>query len=491
MADIRYVVLSDLHFGADNSVLTSVLSEGAGRFQVDPAAPTPLLEAMVAGLRQLTAGQSARPTLILAGDVLDLALSPDEVAATAFEGFVDLALAPAGRLFDPVVYYLPGNHDHHMWESAREAQYVAALRDWPAGKALEAPWHTTRLLPERQPPVTPELLSAVIGRRPGCGDVSVHVAYPNLALTSGDGRRCRVISHGHFTEPIYTLMSHLRDLLFPTQRVPGAASIATLEEENFAWIDFFWSTLGRSGQVGEDVGLVYADLTSAADLDVLGANLIAGLMAHGKGPAWLHPIETRVLGSIFKREVNHVARSERGTPDVTLSAKSQAGLRSYLGGPVAGQLRAELGEVPPDLGFIWGHTHKPYVDSWSVEGYPGRVQILNTGGWVVDTAEPAGVQGGGAVLMDDDLNAVLLRFYTQTADGTPAPVEVLAPANAAGGGPGAATGGGPGAGNPLFDALAGSLDPAAEPWCSISAAAASLVAERHQLQREVTAARSS
>ncbi|HWG74830.1 MAG TPA: hypothetical protein VG184_12325 [Acidimicrobiales bacterium] len=474
MADIRYVVLSDLHFGADNSVLTSVLSEGGGRFQVDPTAPTPLLEGMVAGLRELTAGQSDRPTLILAGDVLDLALSPDEVAATAFEGFVDLAFAPADRLFAPVVYYLPGNHDHHLWETAREAQYVAALKGWPPGKALEAPWHTTRLLPERQPPVTPGLLSAVIGHRTGCGDVSVHVAYPNLALTAGGGRRCRVVSHGHFTEPIYTLMSHLRDLLFPDQRVPGAASIATLEEENFAWIDFFWSTLGRSGQVGVDVGLVYADLTSAAALDALVANLLAGLMAHGKGPAWLRPVETRVLCAIFKHEVNHLAKSERGTPDVALSARSQVGLRAYLGGPLAGQMRSDLGEVPPDVGFIWGHTHKPYVDTWAVDGYPNPVQILNTGGWVVDTAEAVDVQGGGAVLLDDDLNAVLVRFYNQTADGKPAPVKVLSAV----------------AGNPLFDALAGAIDPAAEPWCSISAAAASLVSERHQLQVQVTAAKS-
>src|SRR5262249_28889113 len=110
--------------------------------------------------------------------------------------------------------------------------------------------------------------------RPGGEDVTVLVAYPNLALVTPDGGRCRVVSHGHFSEPIYMLMSQMRDLLFPDQRNPAGMTIAALEAENFAWIDFFWSTLGRSGEVGSDVGLVYADLSSSHDLDQLSANLV-------------------------------------------------------------------------------------------------------------------------------------------------------------------------------------------------------------------------
>ena len=66
------------------------------------------------------------------------------------------------------------------------------------------------------------------------------------------------MSHGHFTESIYKLMSQLRDILYPGQRQSLFEDIDRLEEENFAWIDFFWSTLGRSGQVGTDMGLIYA-----------------------------------------------------------------------------------------------------------------------------------------------------------------------------------------------------------------------------------------
>ena len=107
--------------------------------------------------------------------------------------------------------------------------------------------------------------------------VSVEVSYPNLALRTPDGRRCLVVSHGHFTESIYMLMSRLRDILYPGQRKTPVQSIDQLEEENFAWIDFFWSTLGRSGQVGKDMGVIYADLTSTQDIDVLVSNLVAAL----------------------------------------------------------------------------------------------------------------------------------------------------------------------------------------------------------------------
>lgn len=466
MAEIRYVIISDVHFGATNSLLTAVRAEEA-----DPSQPTPLLEGLLAGLAHLTSGQRRRPTLVLAGDVLDLALSPDEVAANAFERFVDLAFAPSAPVFDDVLYYLPGNHDHHLWETAREDQYLATVRSRPE-EPLPRPWHVTRLLPERQPPaVTTELLATLIQRRPGGSDISVQVAYPNLALTTSDGRRCRVLSHGHFTESIYTLMSRLRDMVFPNQARPGPASVATLEEENFAWIDFFWSTLGRSGQVGADLAVVYADLTSSAALDVLAGNLIGAALAKGKGPAWLHPMEKTLVGAVFKREVNHLARSERGTPDVPLSAKTRQGLIDYLAGPVAVQLADELGGVPADMGFVWGHTHKPFAQRMTVPGYPAPVAVYNTGGWVVDTATPAPVQGGAVVLLDEELNAATLELYRQTADGSPAPVTVV------------------GTGDTLGGELAGVIDPKAEPWSSISRCAAELVADRHRLQAEITALR--
>jgi hypothetical protein len=481
MADIRYVILSDLHFGAQNSMLTALREEPATvsdtGFTADPHSPSPMLSGLVGGLRQLTRDQGQPPTLILAGDILDLALSPDEVAAMVFRLFAHLAFADDPPVFDRLIHYVPGNHDHHMWEITREDQYVSYVCAQPGGADLVAPWHTTRLLPgAEEPPASSALLAGLIRSQAGATAIEVGVSYPNLALRSPDGRRCLIVSHGHFTESIYSLMSQLRDILYPGQRQAAAADVERLEAENFAWIDFLWGTLGRSGQVGADMGLIYADLTSPSDIDALVGNLTTALIAKGNGAAWLRNAERWAVNAIFRREVNHVARSERGTPTVALTAKGQAGLRAYLEGPVRGQVRREWTDLPDEVTFVYGHTHKPFTDRWAVPGFPAPVRIFNTGGWVVDTAEPAPVQAGVAVLVNDELDAASLQFYRQRAEAAPGPVRLLPPP----------------AGELPSDwhrELASRIDPAAAPWVTVSRSAAELEAQRHRLQAAMVALR--
>ena len=269
MADIRYVIVSDLHFGAENSVLTTLNERPATAtetgFSVDPQRSSPALSGLVDGLRELTRGQGRPPTLILAGDVLDLALSVDEVCAMVFRLFANLAFSDGSPVFDPVIHYVPGNHDHHQWEVARESQYAGYVSGQSGTAELAAPWHTTKLRSsDERPEASSALLTALTRSQPGGSTAEVQVSYPNLALQSPGGRRSLIVSHGHFTESIYSMMSRLRDTLYPGQRQEPPTDIAALEEENFAWIDFFWSTLGRSGDVGTDVGLKDGDQASAA-----------------------------------------------------------------------------------------------------------------------------------------------------------------------------------------------------------------------------------
>ena len=419
MTDIRYVILSDLHFGAENSVLTALnerpASAGSAGFSADPQRPSPLLSGLIGGLRELTRGQDRPPTLILAGDILDLALSLDEVCAMVFRLFAHLAFADGSPAFNPVIHYVPGNHDHHEWEITREDQYVTYVCGQPKDAELVRPWHTTKLEPSAERPVASSaLLTGLARSQTGGTGVEVHVSYPNLALRTPDGHRCLVVSHGHFTESIYTLMSRLRDILYPEQRQAPCQDIDRLEEENFAWIDFLWSTLGRSGQVGTDMGLIYADLTSPRDTDALVSNLVSAMTA--KSPGWRRAPERWALNAVLERAANRVAKTERGTPSVALTAAGQAGLRDYLEGPVRAQLRHELGSVPDEVTFVYGHTHKPFIDRWSVPGFPSPVHIANTGGWVVDTTAPAPVQAGVAVLVNENLDAASLQFYRQSPD---------------------------------------------------------------------------
>jgi len=172
-----------------------------------------------------------------------------------------------------------------------------------------------------------------------------------------------------------------------------------------------------------------------------------------------------------------VARSERGTPTVALTAQGQAGLRTYLEGPVRAQLKSEWGHIPEDVSFVYGHTHKPFVDRWPATGFPAPVRIFNTGGWVVDTAQPAPVQAGVAVLVNDALDVASLQFYRQGTAAAASAVQLLPPA----GEPPSA----------WHAELASRIDPAAEPWASLSAAAVREAAQRHRLQAAMVAARNS
>src|SRR5690349_17337227 len=107
MPDIRYVCLSDLHLGADNSVLTTIKP---GSIDVDPSQANPTLRGFVACLRALIAQNASpeKPRLILNGDILEMALSDTNVAAMMFERFIDLIFPPDGEaLFDTHMLYLP------------------------------------------------------------------------------------------------------------------------------------------------------------------------------------------------------------------------------------------------------------------------------------------------------------------------------------------------------------------------------------------------
>jgi metallophosphoesterase superfamily enzyme len=148
MSDIRYICISDLHLGADNSLLTRL---GPKIGEVDPQYASPVLKELAKCLRELVRHNRGlvKPTLILNGDLLELALAEDNVTLMAFERFIELMFpSDSEHLIDQQIVFNPGNHDHHLWETARETQYVEFLegkRRAKAHGALPSPWHTTKM----------------------------------------------------------------------------------------------------------------------------------------------------------------------------------------------------------------------------------------------------------------------------------------------------------------------------------------------------------
>src|SRR5262249_6529634 len=139
MPDIRYVCLSDMHLGSESSVLTNIRPDSMG---IDTTQPDSVMSHLVACLRELIGRNEGRekPMLILNGDILEMALAETNVAAMVFERFIELIFPQDGEaLFDKNILYIPGNHDHHIWENARETQYVNYIAGVPAGRQLAVP----------------------------------------------------------------------------------------------------------------------------------------------------------------------------------------------------------------------------------------------------------------------------------------------------------------------------------------------------------------
>jgi len=430
MPDIRYVCLSDTHFGAATSLLTNLK---VASDDIDGLNPSLVLVKLVEGLRFLidqNKDQSQKPTLVLNGDILELALADDHDAAMTFERFIDLIMDDhRGKMFDQI-YYIPGNHDHHLWETARESQYVDYISSEnparaPWGSQLKSPWHTTRMFTD---PTRAYFLTALIQRRNNLKEMTIETAYPNFGLLSKDRKRCVVFHHGHFVESIYFLMSTLKTMFFPDSRIPS--EIWNLEAENFAWIDFFWSTLGRSSAVGQGVSRIYEKLQNEEQFKQLLANLAEGL-ARQYGPTWADGIEARVLDWIFNFIYNRLNFLERNQPDQVLSRDAEQGLYGYMDGlpnqtdsqgnrigPLIHQMADENLE-PRGLDqftFVFGHTHKPFQDLRNFRSFPGWVKVYNSGGWVVDTVERQPYHGGAVILIDENFETTSLKMYTESDD---------------------------------------------------------------------------
>ncbi len=296
MTEIKYVCISDMHFGEEDNILTN-LKEGGQK--VDPTKASSVLEQLVSCLAYIIKEKNnkTKPTLILNGDILELALCTMNQAAMAFDQFIGLVMKEGDELFDDIIY-IPGNHDHHLWETARETQYINHLNAVYPGGNMEIPRHTTKLLPENQKIKVPSVfLTNLIQRYKHLKqkDKTVYVYYPNLGIKSTDGKKCVIFTHGHFIEPIYTFMSILKQMIFSGQEAPK--TIDDIEAENFAWIDFFWSTMGRAGEVGQDVEAIYEKLQYIKGLEAIVKNLSESLAERFDLPGFGDWMEGKLLNT--------------------------------------------------------------------------------------------------------------------------------------------------------------------------------------------------
>ena len=448
-----------MHLAADNSVLTRIQP---GSIDTDTSQPDPVLIQLVACLRELIAHNESKekPILVLNGDILELALAETNEAAMVFERFIELIFPENGEaLFDKNIIYLPGNHDHHIWEIARETQYVNFISNIPTNAKLEIPWHTTKMF---SPDLVPGyFLTNLIQRYPQLKDAVFNIIYPNYALVGNDGQKCVIFSHGHYIESLYSLMSTLNAMIFPNSPEPKV--VYDLEADNFAWLDFFWSTMARSGEVGHNIGLLYDKLQDKEQLGKLITNLSASLVKQYSPLKFAEGIETKVLASILGFILGGVADREKQQPAL-LSPDAEHGLHWFIEKMMLEQIRTENKQnIPADITFIFGHTHKPFSQEMNFTGYPASMNVYNSGGWVADTVQPSPIHGAAVILVDEALQTVSLRMYNQAVTDAEYTVRVEESTRQ-----GATR-------SPFYDRISALVDPASEPWKSFSAAVAEAV----------------
>jgi len=468
MPDIRYVCLSDTHFGEEDSLLTNLKTAST---DIDFAKPSPVLEQLVACLRNLIEQNEKpqKPILVLNGDILELALSTTNEAAMVFERFMELIMPPGGELFQRIIY-IPGNHDHHLWETARETQYVDYLSGIKSQGLLQKPWHTTNLFTELTERSVPSFfLTRLVRRYDHLKDFTIETIYPNLGLVDEARRKCVIFHHGHFTEPLYTLMTFLRTLIFEGSQPPEA--IWDLEEENFAWIDFFWSTMGRSGEAGRSIELIYEKLHDKDQLKKLLHNLAGNLAQRYDLPGWGDWMEAKILKWAFDLIVEKFFGLERAYTNKPLSPDTEKGLWKYMNLYVYNQIQSELAAGKFDkleTTFVFGHTHKPFAEDINFQNFNGWVNVYNTGGWVVETVTPQPLHGGSVILVDENLDAVALRMYNQSEQVSDYQVAVEEAARAGD------------RKNPLYNRIQKLIKAAQNPWKSFSLAVDRAVRVRAQ-----------
>lgn len=417
-----------MHLGEEDSLLTNVEGDS-----LKTGKASEIMVKLVDCLEEIigqNVNKNKKPTLILNGDILELSLAQTNIAAMTFDRFLELIIKKEDPLFDRIVY-IPGNHDHHLWELARETQYTRYIRRHPTDD-LPFPWHKTPLC---LPPISSnkricsEFLNCIIERHslPAYkgiklnDSIKIEVAYPNLGLFSKDGRKCVLFHHGHFVEATYRLMSFLKAAALGIDR-DMPLDVQMLESENFAWIDFFWSTMGRSGDVGEISETFYEHLSNRDQMEKLTSEIAHNL---SKKSNILSPLPESLKAAIIKKFLNMyicgglVSNWEKHQDRGAMGENTASGLLLYLK-TAWNQINEEQeGNTPSELTFIFGHTHKPFdlcipLTGILINGLNTDVNIYNTGGWVVDEEKCNENKGASIVLLDKELNPLALNMYKET-----------------------------------------------------------------------------
>jgi len=390
---IKYIVLSDLHLGEEDSLFTPY-----GKKE------NKLLVAFANSLESLVSSQKSdsKPTLILNGDILGLSFSTYQESLTVFDQFVK-AMAVDHKICNNIAY-LPGNHDHHIWQLAMESQYRRKLENRNPDDPIPSMDRISSPLYDEG--VRSEFIEAFVNGSEAI-QTELKVLYPNMIIPPTEPNQSHIlIHHGHFAESTYKFISNALKSLYPEEA--GPISLEELEADNGAWINFAFSELGRSGAAGEKFEKLMNTLSSIEMFDEESGELsenVAKALDYPFIP--FHSVEKFLTRRLIQNIANKI-RSERYQAGTVCSDEAMQGLTEYIEKFCTTQLQ-KTGWKGEEITLIWSHTHKPFSKQTCTPSCD-QLNVINTGGWVLPE-EPKPTHGGSITLISEANEVVDLRIW--------------------------------------------------------------------------------
>ena len=322
-------------------------------------------------------------------------------------------LAESGHL-DPCVLATAGNHDHAFWTDARLGLEIDP--DLP-----EALTHAT---PAFAPTFAAQsrMLQAVLTK---AGFQSQDFRYPNIGVANEN--RTVVLHHGHFAEAEYIAISHLIDVL----RTGPARdlTVADIAAENGGWIDFLWPSISQTGQ-SQGASDAYQMMLTPSGFRRISARFgevlteVIGEALPMSGNIQLREAIRMATRMGLDATLGRFRDTSRFYETAALSPGGRDELETYLSGAIARQLVEEQGDMPHDLTFVFGHTHKPFSDRMAISNYPTPVKVHNLGGWTLNGPRLDNREGASMVLIDDAMNVAQVKLFSTPQDGVIDPPSV-------------------------------------------------------------------
>jgi hypothetical protein len=190
--------------------------------------------------------------------------------------------------------------------------------------------------------------------------------------------------------------------------------------------------MGRSGQVGKGVELIYDKMTDDKKFSELLHNIAVKITQNIKKSEneeattlfrklsrfFIRFIPGRKLEKVvyafLKITLGSVAKHERADNSGSLSEEMRGKLITYLDKILFRQISIEKKEkAPKEIQFVFGHTHKPFAETLANSHYAKPIQVVNTGGWVVDTIDKKETYGGAIILIDENLQIAPVQMYRE------------------------------------------------------------------------------